>query len=153
MSISPNLIPVGRLLAAQRLIWVLAAVMLVFGQSIAVGAVQSSDGAWIEICADGGTKMVQTEGNTPQNNCAHCDYCTVQNTASSVGPAAPAPFGPAFAAVLIEFHTGLPVYVTGAEQYWAANRGPPLASEVNMIQNTALWATMTNPVQWGASWL
>jgi len=143
----------GRFSAVQNLFGLLAAVMVFFGQSAAVGAVQTAGGAWIEVCAGSGTKLVQLDGEAPANECSHCDYCTVQFSAASAGAPDFLVIGrvQGFAPVLHVF--GAAVSVDAAEQYWAANRGPPLISEVNMTINTAPWAALNTLSQRGVSWL
>ncbi|MBL1436795.1 MAG: DUF2946 family protein [Rhodobacteraceae bacterium] len=135
------------------LLAMVAAVMMLFGQSLAVGAVQSSSGIWIEVCGGDGTKMVQTEAPSPTSDCSHCDYCVVQFSANSFGPPAPFLFSPSPVFTAVQFITVSKNSTPGAEQFWAANRGPPLASEANMTSMTALWAAMTIPAQRGNSWL
>ena len=140
-----------RLLAAQPLLGLLAALMMIVGQSAAVGAVQSAGGTWIEVCAGSGTKMVQLDGETPSDDCSHCDYCTVQFTASSAGAPTFNLIGPAYGFVPVRHAFSAAVFVTGAEQYWAANRGPPLASEETMNTIIALWAVMAPVADRGLS--
>jgi len=142
-----------RLLVARWLLGMLAAMMMLVGQSLAVGAVQSGGGAWIEICAGSGTKLVQTEDTTPMNSCAHCDFCAVQFSDTAPGLLVTTFFGPAQVFVHVQFISVSANAKPAAEQYWAANRGPPLTSEENMIPNSARWARVTNPVFRGASWL
>lgn len=143
----------GRFSAVQNLFGLLAAVMVLFGQSAAVGAVQSTGGAWIEVCAGSGTKLVQLDGEMPANDCSHCDYCTVQFSAASAGAPDFLFIGRAHGFAPVQHAYGSTVFVDKAEQYWAANRGPPLKSEVKMTINTAQWAAMTTPENRGASWL
>ncbi len=141
-----------RLLAVRQLLVLVAAVMLLFGQSAAVGAVQTAGGTWIEVCAGSGTKMVQLGGETPTNDCSHCDYCTVSFSAASAGAPPFSLIGPAYGFAPVQHSHGPAVFVARAEQYWAANRGPPLISEVNMTKNTAPWAALTTLNPRGASW-
>ena len=142
-----------RLLAVRQLLVLVAAVMVLFGQSAAVGAVQSAGGTWIEVCAGSGTKLVQLDGESPTNDCSHCDYCTVSFSAASAGAAPFSLIGPAHGFTPVLHTYSHAVFVARAEQYWAANRGPPLTSEVNMTKNTAQWAALTTPKERGASWL
>jgi len=137
----------------RHLLGVLAAVMMLFGQSIAVGAVQSSGGAWIEICSGDGSKLVQTEDEAPQKDCSHCDYCTVQFSPVSCGPEPLTLIGlvPVFASV--QFVAVTAEIRPDAEQYWAASRGPPLTSEVNMNTFSTPWVAMIISLQGGESWL
>ncbi len=153
MHLSPKSSSPHRPPVVRALLGLLAAVMMLVGQSLAVGAVQSSGGAWIEICSGDGTKLVQAEGTPPMNNCNHCDYCTVQFSPVTSGPLALSFFGPAPVFAFVQFVTVGADIGPVAEQYWAANRGPPLISEENMIPNIALWAAMRTSAQWGASWL
>lgn len=131
-----------RLLAVHQLVVLAAAVMVLFGQSAAVGAVQSAGGAWVEVCAGSGTKLVQLGGETPANDCSHCEYCTVQFTAESAGAPTFNLIGPAYGFVPVRFVSDPAVFVIGSAHYWAANRGPPLTSEETMNTISALWAVM-----------
>lgn len=140
-------------LGVPSLLAMVAAVMMLFGQSLAAGAVHSANGNWIEICGGDGTKMVQSEAPSPANDCSHCNSCVVQFSATFSGPSAPSLFGPAPVFTTVQFMTAGKDSTAGAEQYWAANRGPPLASETNMTPMTALWAAMTTPAPRGISWL
>ncbi len=142
-----------RLLAVQWLAGKVAVAMMFLGQSLAVGAVQSADGVWIEVCGGDGTKMVQVDGDAESTDCDHCDYCTVQFTAVGFGLGASGAFGPALLFVRLNPLAVQTQTMPGAAQYWAANRGPPLASEMNMKTTSALWAALTYPVQRGVSWL
>ena len=142
-----------RFSALQNLFGLLAAVMVLFGQSAAVGAVQSESGVWIEVCAGSGTKLVQLDGEAPTRDCSHCDYCIVQFSAVSAGALDPFVIGRILGFTPVRHEFGTTVHVDKAEQFWAANRGPPLKSEVNMIPNSAQWAAMTIPALRGASWL
>jgi len=130
-----------------------AALVMVFGQSLAVGAVQNSTGVWIEICGGDGTKLVQTEGGSPAGDCTHCDFCAVQFSAASLGPPTPPLNSLLLVFAPVQFCAVSTDTVPGAEQYWAANRGPPLASEVNMNTISASRAAMTTSVYGGATWL
>ena len=153
MRLSPQQNQPLRLLAVQRFVGIIAAIMMLAGQSLAVGAMQSSGGIWIEICSGSGVKMVQTEDTPPMNDCSHCDYCTVRFSAVASGPFPLSLFGPAPVFAHVQFVAVSADTKPAAEQYWAANRGPPLTSEVNMTPNTAQWAAMRNSAQWRASWL
>jgi hypothetical protein len=153
MHSSPQILPTRRLRVAQRFMAFVAALMLLFGQSLAVGAVQSSGGAWIEVCAGEGTKMVQLDGGAPVSDCAHCDYCTIHATASLMGAPDYTKIGsmPAFSRV--QFMAARVEATGGPAQYWAANRGPPLVSEENMTRKTAVSAAILSPVLRGFPWL
>jgi len=140
-----------RLSAVQWLLGFVASFMMLVGQSAAVGAVQSGGGAWIEICGSGGTRLVQTEGEMPADDCSHCEYCTVQFSSPSAGAPALHLFGPAPAYTDVQLFAVRRFMQPGAEQYWAANRGPPLASEKTMNTSIAFLAVMTPAAQWGAS--
>lgn len=153
MRISLNSSRLRRLLVVQPLLGIVAVIAMLVGQSLAVGAIQSPSGVWIEVCGGDGTKLVQTEGGTPENNCSHCDYCAVQFMAAPLALSAPAFNSPMPVFVPVRYFSIRTNIRPGAEQYWATNRGPPLASEVNMTIYTARRATITTPVQRGASWL
>ena len=149
-SITP---PPRRLWVVQRLVVLMAALMLLFGQSLAVGAVQSGGGAWIEVCAGQGTKMVQLGEGAPARDCTHCDYCTVHVTTPLLD--APDLTQVGFVAVFsrVQFLAERVKAAMGPAQYWAANRGPPLTSEENMKTNTAFLAAALFPAYRGMSWL
>jgi len=140
-----------RLSAVQWLLGFVAALMMMVGQSAAVGAVPSGGGAWIEICGSGGTKMVQTEGEAPDEACGHCAYCTVQFSSPSAGAPNLYLFGPAPVFTKVRLFAAPMFMQSGAEQYWAANRGPPLASEETMNTSIAFLAVMTPAAQWGTA--
>lgn len=145
--------PPRRQLVVQRFMAFVAALMLLFGQSLAVGAVQSNGGAWIEVCAGEGTKMVQTDGGAPAGDCAHCEYCTVHTATPLLGApdltqVGPAPVFARFQSLAVRAET-----TSGPAQYWAANRGPPLASEENMKIDIAFLAATMTPAYRGVSWL
>jgi hypothetical protein len=137
--------------AVQWLLGFAAAFMMMIGQSAAVGAVPSGGGAWIEICGAGGTKLVQTEDESPADACGHCAYCAVQFSSPSAGAPAFHLFGPAPAYTDVQFIAVRRFMRPGAEQYWAANRGPPLASEETMNTLIAFLAVMTPAALWGTS--
>ena len=141
------------LLAALSILGIFTALLMVFGQSQALGAVQSSNGTWIEICGGEGTRLVQIEGKTTSEGCAHCNFCAVQFSAVSAGLSPPFALGSMADFTCVEFFSVSTNSAPGAEQYWAANRGPPLTSEENMKINSALPAAMTTLVQGGISWL
>ncbi|MCF6304633.1 MAG: hypothetical protein L3J33_04625 [Rhodobacteraceae bacterium] len=153
----PKSNPPRRLLAVQRLFGLLALIMMLFGQTISVGAVQGNTGMWIEICDGAGSKMVQLEDEMPQDDCAHCDLCKVQLTASYAGCAASGNFAPAYGLTGFQLCSGTEVFVTGAEQYWAASRGPPLGSETTFMLDYLSLASkesaISSPVLRGALWL
>ena len=140
-----------RFLGLRSFLGVLAAVMMLFGQSLAVGAVQSSSGVWIEICGGDGTKLVQTGEKVPQGECTHCDYCSVQFTHASFGPAPLFLIGPAPVFWSVQFIAVPAGSKPGAAQYWAANRGPPRTSEENMNTFFAPRAAMITSANGGVS--
>lgn len=139
-----------RFSAVQQLLGVVAVIMMLFGQTLAVSGMQSSStGGWIEICGLEGAELVQLEGEAPFDDCAHCDFCTVQLSSPAYGPSAPTLSTRAPAFMLVQF-SAVPAEIRpGAEQYWAANRGPPLASEEKMNTDYAYMAAMANPAIWG----
>ncbi len=153
----PTSNPPRRLLVVQRLFGLLALIMMLFGQTISVGAVQGNAGMWIEICDGAGSKMVQLEDETPQDDCAHCDLCKVQLAASYTGCAASDGFAPAYGLTGFQLCSGIAVFVTGAEQYWAASRGPPLGSETTFMLDYISLAfkesAISSPVLRGVVWL
>jgi len=138
-------------LGLRSFLGVLAAVMMLFGQSLAVGAVQSSSGVWIEICGVEGAKLVQTDQEVPQGECSHCDYCSVQFTHASFGPAPLFLIGPAPVFWSVQFIAVPAGSKPGAAQYWAANRGPPRTSEENMNTFFAPRAAMMTSANGGVS--
>ncbi|NOR62275.1 MAG: hypothetical protein GQ535_07270 [Rhodobacteraceae bacterium] len=138
------------LLVAQKLMGVVAVIMLLFGQTLAVSGMQSSStGGWIEICGLEGAELVQLEGEAPLDSCAHCDFCTVQFSSPASGPFAPTLISPAPLFMQVQFNAVPAEIRPGAEQYWAANRGPPLASEEQMNTDQAYMAAMAKPAIWG----
>ncbi len=137
------------LLAVQKLMGILAVIMLLFGQTLAVSGAQSSAGGWIEICGLEGTELVQLEDETPLDDCAHCDFCTVQFSSPATGPLAPTLSTPAPLFMQVQYSAVTAEIRSGPEQYWAANRGPPLASEEKMNIDQAYMAAMANPAIWG----
>ena len=153
MHLSPHQSHARRFLVVRWLLGMLAAIMMLVGQFLAVGAVQSGGGAWIEICAGSGTKLVQTEDPTPTNSCAHCEFCAVQFSVNTPGPLPATFFGPVTVFAHVQFISVSVNAKPAAEQFWAANRGPPLTSEENMTPISALWAAMINPALRRASWL
>ena len=153
MPISRKTRPARRLRVAQRVMVFVAAVMLLFGQSLAVGAVQSSGGAWIEVCAGEGTKMVQVGGGAPVKDCTHCDDCTIHAAAPIMGAPDYTKTGPMPVFSRFQFAIANAETTPGPAQYWAANRGPPLASEETMTIPTANVAALTTPAFRGLSWL
>jgi len=139
-----------RLSAVQPLLGALAVIMMLFGQTLAVSGMQnSSTGGWIEICGTEGAELIQLETDDPLDNCAHCDFCTVQFSSPASGPSAPTLSSPAPVFMQIQFRAVPAETRPGAEQYWAANRGPPLASEEQMNTEFAYLAAMANPTKWG----
>jgi hypothetical protein len=139
-----------RLLVVQKLMGILAVIMLLFGQTVAVSGMQnSSAGGWIEICGLEGAELVQLDSDAPQDSCAHCDYCTVQFSSLATGPLAPTFFNPAPDFMPVQFNAVRAEIRSGAEQYWAANRGPPLRSEEQMNTDQSYMAAMANLIMWG----
>ncbi|HIP22032.1 MAG TPA: DUF2946 domain-containing protein [Rhodobacteraceae bacterium] len=138
------------LLVVQKLMGVVAVIMLLFGQTLAVSGMQSSStGGWIEICGLEGVELVQLEGEAPLDGCAHCDFCTVQFSSPATGPSAPTLISPVPVFMQVQFRAVPAEIRSGAEQYWAANRGPPLASEEQMNTDQAYLAAMASPTKWG----
>jgi len=108
----------------------LMAVLLLLGQSVAIGAVTGSGGAgWMEICGNADVKFVQQGEESQKESCQHCENCLVQVSATpgSLPPAFSNAGLTNFTSVL--FVSGQSADVYRAEQFWAANRGPPLKNE------------------------
>lgn len=143
---------VRRLSVVPQLLGLMAVVMMLFGQTLAASGMQSSStGGWIEICGTDGAELVQLEGEAPANTCAHCDYCTVQFSSPASGPSAPTLSTPASLFMQVQFSPVIAETRPGAEQYWAANRGPPLVSEVQMNTDFVYKTAMPGPVKRGIS--
>lgn len=153
MRLPPNSSRFHRLPAVPWVLGFAAALMMLVGQSAAVGAVPSGGGTWIEICGAGGTRLVQTEGESRSTSCDHCEFCTVQFSSPSDGAPAFPLIGSAPSHTPVQYYAVRTVVVPCAEQYWAANRGPPLASEETMNTNFADLAVMTSPASRGVSCL
>ncbi len=154
---TPNPRPRRHLLAVQQVLAVVAFLMMLTGQSTAVGAFQTQNGAWIEICTGDGIKLMRTgDGPTP-DTCAHCDLCNIQFTTTYTGSFDLNLIGPAPEFTPLQHIFVNVVIRAGAEQYWASNRGPPLASKETMKTKFAVMATqrtaMTTPMQRGFTWL
>lgn len=149
---SLNFSYVRRLSAVRQLLGVVAVIMMLFGQTLAVSGMQnSSTGGWIEICGTEGAELIQLETDAPLDNCAHCDFCTVQFSSPASGPSAPTLISPAPVFMQVQFSAVPAETRPGAEQYWAANRGPPLASEEQMNTDFVYMAAMASPKKWGTS--
>ena len=108
----------------------LSSFMILVGQSAAVGATSGSNAvSWLEICGDSETQFVEPDSGTSQDSCAHCVYCTLQTSAgtdglhSVIGASASAEFTSVF------ITSDQSLTVLRAEQFWAANRGPPKKSK------------------------
>ncbi|GEM_PF-3065647 len=156
MNHPPKLNPPRRLLGVQRLFGLLALVMMLFGQTISVGASQDQGGFWIEICDGIGTTMVQLESEMPSDNCTHCDLCNIQLVASNTGHSDSGNYAPVSGLTSFQLGSGTAVFVTGAEQYWAASRGPPLGNDIiTMLDNISLASkepAISGPVLRGVLW-
>ncbi len=142
-----------QLLLVQSLLGMVAALMMFLGQSLAAGAAPGSDTAWAETCSGADISPVRIEGEATLEECAHCDFCAVRISAVSAGASPPACNGSKRDFTSVAFFDAGINSAPGAEQYWAAKRGPPLKSEDNMNMNTALRAAMTTRAQGGVSWL
>ncbi len=131
--------PSHRWLAVWHLLGVLA-ILASLGQSPAVAAVPSGNGVWIEVCGGDGTKLVQVDNSdsdeTPNKCCINCKCCFV--SIATIGGLPPQFFGSSseYTKAKLGFAHDI-ANITGAEQYWAANRGPPKASKENMMMYPA----------------
>ena len=119
---------------------IVLSLIVLLAQSIPAMSTQNT-AAWIEICTDGGSYLIQVDANgeEQQAECAHCDYCLLPTgDMQSVHTIAPG------ASALIEFTnisyaSDRDFVPDSPEQYWSACRGPPIASsEKNMSTNTSL---------------
>ncbi|MBL4807573.1 MAG: hypothetical protein JKY31_09835 [Rhodobacteraceae bacterium] len=113
--------------APARFLILLAAMMFLVGQSVASSA--PNDMGWIEICGDAGIELMQQDSDTPHERCLECDCCLVQASAFSGDfPHDYLAIG-RFDFTSVSFGSSQSVIVYHAEQFWAANRGPPLINE------------------------
>lgn len=137
MNLIPKLQTTNRQQRLHSLRWVvslLTAFMIVVGQSAAVGAVNDANGlGWMEICASEDVQFAPPEGSSDERSCVHCDYCTIQSGANSGVLSTPASVFVSAEFTPIFIHSDQSTTVLRAEQYWAANRGPPkLSKETTM---------------------
>lgn len=101
----------------------------------------SANGAWIEICGEGGSYLAQLDdsGNTQTPDCDHCAFCLVPTTndqgAYDINVATPG----SLEFTMISYSADRAAMPDTPEQYWSACRGPPIAStEKNMTPTISL---------------
>lgn len=125
------------LLSLQYVLTGVFALAILLSQAVPMQAAHSGDG-WIEICGgDEGSYFIQIGEDTGSGNrdCAHCDYCLTP------GSSAVAHF-PNFSGInfTLKFvDLSLPDFdetpAPNPAQYWPANRGPPIESNISTMTN------------------
>ena len=114
--------------------------IVLLAQSIPAMSNQST-AAWIEICGDGGSYLIQVDenGEEQQPECAHCDYCLLPTGDMQGVHTTPSGASSLIVFTNISYPSDRDFVPDSPEQYWSACRGPPIASsENNMSTNTSL---------------
>lgn len=129
--------------------WFICAVLslaLVFAQSMPMSASVSGDGTWIEICGgEDGSYFIQQDDGTPQHTpmeCVHCDGCLMVSNISNAHEPSDWFLSVPLGASHVIFSPAQTTGLAGAEQYWAACRGPPLQNTGNRMPSIPILASI-----------
>lgn len=128
--------------------WVLSIVLsisVLISQSIPGMASQNdaSLASWVEICGDGGSYfiLVGADGQEQAPNCKHCDFCLVSVDEQSGVSAKSTSTSTLIDYTILTYSTGRADLPESPEQYWSANRGPPIAStDIKMTKLVSLFS-------------
>lgn len=116
--------------AAHQIVAVLVALSIFLVQALPVSASHTAgaDGNWIEICSDGGVKLIRLGTENPmQDECNHCSFCLIpfNNLQGNLTPQPVTLISSEFTYIFYsDAHT---ISLAGPEQYWSTSRGPPVA--------------------------
>ena len=129
--------PKKQLGRAHQIVAVLIALSVFLAQAMPMAASHGAGaGDWITICSGEGIKLIQLDGDDPnQGECSHCSYCLISGN-NFQGNLVSHP-GTLIASNFTNIIYGNPqtIGLAGPEQYWSACRGPPIASK-NSIMTT-----------------
>ncbi|WP_457649107.1 hypothetical protein [Profundibacter sp.] len=120
-----------RLGGAHQIAAVLVALSLFLAQTMPMAAsVSASEGGWISICSGDGVKLIQMDGDIPnQGERNQCPYCLISSNDLQGNLVLHAGIlnTPNFTKII--YGNPQTIGLTGPEQYWSACRGPPIASK------------------------
>ncbi len=135
---------IKRLGGAHQIVAALVALSIFLAQAMPMAASHGAgEGDWIVICSGEGIKLIQQDGDNPnQGECNHCPYCLISSN-NFQGNLVPHP-GILTSSNFTKIIYGNPqtIGLTGPEQYWAACRGPPIANK-----NSIMTAPFSLPIK------
>lgn len=142
---------------AQVLVWSMA-VLFSFGQTPAMGAEAGDSGmGWIEICGGVGISFEQQSDDTKKEASLHCEYCLIQTSQPLAADPTTYSFPDMPEPISVVFVARQSVIVFRAEQFWAANRGPPLKDKEIYTMPThsdeMIKSGMVELSAWGFPWV
>lgn len=108
---------------------------------------KTDSGQWIEICADGGTYLMDITGNTdaPSSDCAHCDICLPAVTELTF--VHPLSLEKIYSGRFETYHARSTStnFVTATLGLWPIGRDPPIGEKMQNNNETIQ--------PWSASWV
>lgn len=147
---------IKRLGGAHQIVAALVALSVFLAQALPMAASYGAgEGDWIVICSSEGAKLIQLDGDDPnQGECSHCSYCLISDHNAQGNMIPHSGTLTSFDFTNIIYGNPQTIGLTGPEQYWSACRGPPIASK-NSIMIASISLPTKEQIQgisnaWGA---